>query len=502
VEKKHPRTLIVATISTIVALVAMSSLFFGCDNPSSDSSASGSSTVSATVSVTGVALSPTTLSLTVGGSTGSLTATVSPSTATDPSVSWSTSDASVATVSGGVVTPVAVGTATITVKTTDGSYTATCAVTVAGNVSGISNLTVTKTKDMPTKLTIKFVGINDGTTSLKYYQVYYRAVGASSYEVSANNYATQDNYEIVITGLTANTPYEWYVQLKEFGNSTALQTSSVTTTTTLIAYTKPAAVSSVIVKRSDITKNSVKFSWVANPVDTSGNALTITGYEIVNLDTLATIAKVTDTSFTMTEALDSRLTTSSLPGYYIRQIAEETSKQGTSKEFELLPKFASEYKKYIYVFNMLSAITNGNITTYLASGATTNTAAYYNNIATVATTAYTNLTADSNQSDSHVTSTYGSVLSSDQIDAGITLLLSLGYYQGVDRYPVWANNLSSYVKDTDIENEFNVNLVSKAIMPAKSKGIIENFEAYRNAELALMPMEQRKKLLEGEVYTV
>ena len=80
--------------------------------------------------VTGVTLDKTTTSLTVGESFD-LTATVSPADATDPSVSWKSSDTSVATVANGVVTAVAPGTATITVTTADGGKTASCVVTVS-----------------------------------------------------------------------------------------------------------------------------------------------------------------------------------------------------------------------------------------------------------------------------------------------------------------------------------------------------------------------------------
>ena len=83
-----------------------------------------------TVSVTGVTLDQETLTLTAGGDTGTLTATVAPANATNKNVTWTSDDESIATVADGVVTPVIVGTADITVTTEDGEFTATCLVTV------------------------------------------------------------------------------------------------------------------------------------------------------------------------------------------------------------------------------------------------------------------------------------------------------------------------------------------------------------------------------------
>ena len=103
-----------------------------------------------TVAVTGVTLNQNEAQMTVGGETLTLTATVNPNNATDQSVSWSTSDANVATVENGVVTAVAAGNATITVTTTDGSFTATCAVTVTAPEPEPATIVVTITdSDFP-----------------------------------------------------------------------------------------------------------------------------------------------------------------------------------------------------------------------------------------------------------------------------------------------------------------------------------------------------------------
>ena len=77
-----------------------------------------------------VTLDKSTLSVTVGGATGSLSATVSP---VGSAVTWTSSDTSIATVSSGTVTAVKAGSCTITASiTVDGvTYVAECAVTVA-----------------------------------------------------------------------------------------------------------------------------------------------------------------------------------------------------------------------------------------------------------------------------------------------------------------------------------------------------------------------------------
>lgn len=82
------------------------------------------------VPVTGVTMNQAALPLNVGD-TGQLTANIAPANASNQTVNWSSSDATVATVdANGLVTAVAAGTATITATTADGGFTDTCTVTV------------------------------------------------------------------------------------------------------------------------------------------------------------------------------------------------------------------------------------------------------------------------------------------------------------------------------------------------------------------------------------
>lgn len=90
------------------------------------------------VEVAGITLDQTAATLTEG-ETLTLTATVSPDDATDKTVTWSTSDASVATVANGVVTALAPGTATITAKA--GEHSATCVVTVTRKEEPFTGIT-------------------------------------------------------------------------------------------------------------------------------------------------------------------------------------------------------------------------------------------------------------------------------------------------------------------------------------------------------------------------
>lgn len=102
--------------------------------------------------VTGIKVSPDTLTLTKKDEIAQLTAEVTPSYADNKRVTWQSSDEKVATVDeNGKVTAVGNGTATITATSVSGSYTATVSITVNIPVE-IQKLTIEAEKETLTKI--------------------------------------------------------------------------------------------------------------------------------------------------------------------------------------------------------------------------------------------------------------------------------------------------------------------------------------------------------------
>ena len=86
--------------------------------------------ISIDVPVSGISVNPSNLNL-EEGETSQLTATIAPINATDQTVSWVSSDPSIATVdANGLVTAIAVGSTSITVTSNDGRFTASVTINV------------------------------------------------------------------------------------------------------------------------------------------------------------------------------------------------------------------------------------------------------------------------------------------------------------------------------------------------------------------------------------
>ncbi|MDE7087025.1 MAG: Ig-like domain-containing protein, partial [Clostridia bacterium] len=147
-----------------------------------------------TVSVTGVSLDNNTATMTAGG-TKTLTATITPSTANNKNLTWSSDKPNIATVDqNGKVTAVAKGTAIITVTTEDGGHKATCTVTVEGTtqntpVSSISIGSATATLDLNGQKTKQFSAtVLPATATVK--TVTWKSSNTSVVTVDQNGLAT------------------------------------------------------------------------------------------------------------------------------------------------------------------------------------------------------------------------------------------------------------------------------------------------------------------------
>jgi Synergist-CTERM protein sorting domain-containing protein len=164
------------------------------------------------IPVTGITFDNTALNLVIG-KTGTITATVLPANATVKTLTWTTSDAKVATVAAGKVTAIAAGTATITAKADDSSgITATCAVTVTPvYVTGItlsqsslamktgntSALTATVTPSDATEKTVTWTSSNTAVATVKDGLV--TAVGEGTAEITATAGGKSATCKVTVT---------------------------------------------------------------------------------------------------------------------------------------------------------------------------------------------------------------------------------------------------------------------------------------------------------------
>ena len=189
------------------------------------------------VSVTGVSLDESSITLDVGGSK-TLAATVTPENATNKKVRWTSDNETVATVSeDGVVTAVAGGTAVITATTHDGLFTATCTVTVNapdaaptittdtlpdGKVGEAYSQTLTATGTAPITWSIDGglpagLSLNADTGEISGTPT---ADGTAKFTVKATNSAGSNTKELSIM-IAKAAPAEYTVTVTTEGNGTA-----------------------------------------------------------------------------------------------------------------------------------------------------------------------------------------------------------------------------------------------------------------------------------------
>ena len=194
------------------------------------------------ISVTGVSLNESSITLDVGGSK-TLAATVTPDNATNKKVRWTSDNETVATVSeDGVVTAVAGGTAVITATTHDGLFTATCTVTVNapdaaptittdtlpdGKVGEAYSQTLTATGTAPITWSIDGglpagLSLNADTGEISGTPT---AEGTATFTVKATNSAGSNTKELSIT-ITKAAPAEHTITVTTEGGGTASASSA------------------------------------------------------------------------------------------------------------------------------------------------------------------------------------------------------------------------------------------------------------------------------------
>ena len=200
--------------------------------------------------VTSVTLNKTTASLKVG-ETVTLSATVNPSDATDKTVTWTTSDATVATVSNGVVTAKKIGTATITAKA--GEKTASCTITVVP--TPVNSVTLSKT-----------------SASLKVGETVTLAATVNPSD------ATDKTVTWITSDATVATVSNGVVTAKKLGTATITAKAGEKTATCLISVV-PTEVSSITLDKSSASLKigeTVTLSATVNPSDATDKTVTWT----------------------------------------------------------------------------------------------------------------------------------------------------------------------------------------------------------------------------------
>ncbi|HKM04899.1 MAG TPA: Ig-like domain-containing protein, partial [Lachnospiraceae bacterium] len=178
-------------------------------------------TVTVANPVTSITLSPTTTSIEMGSSS-LITATIAPAYVDDATITWTSSNESVATVKDSVVSAVGKGTATIT-ATSVNSVSATCDVTVTVPTTGVSlnKVRITVAKDSTETLVATVLPEDAETKTVKWV--------SSDLNIATVNPSENETGNVTVTG-------------KSIGSATITVTASNGSTATCIVDVGPAVV--------------------------------------------------------------------------------------------------------------------------------------------------------------------------------------------------------------------------------------------------------------------
>jgi len=255
------------------------------------------------IHVSGVSLNKTEITLAVGASER-LTATIVPSNATNKTVTWSSGNTAVATVDNdGIVTAVAVGTATITVTTQDGNKTANCIVTVNALVNAATpsitahpQSAVYAQNATAAALTVTATVSDAGTRT---YQWYSNTTNSNTGGASISG-ATAASYTPPTT--TVGTQY-YYVIVTNTNNSvngaktaTAASATAAITVNTIVnaanpsitahpqpaTYTQNATATALTVTATVSDAGTLTYQWYSNTANSNTSGAAISGATVAS----------------------------------------------------------------------------------------------------------------------------------------------------------------------------------------------------------------------------
>ena len=215
------------------ALAALALLFVGgACTPEERNSGSEKNEGEKTVHVTGISLDCSNVTIKEGESV-TLVATVKPDNAENKIVSWSSSDASVASVNNsGIVTGVKAGSATVTATTEDGGKTSSCVVLVEPNTALSVTVGVDKISAISAVLKGKANLGNTSSSDLTIGFQYSQSSGilpSNSTTVEVKDADSEYNYSASITGLEPGTTYYYRSFVREQGRDTYGETQEFRT---------------------------------------------------------------------------------------------------------------------------------------------------------------------------------------------------------------------------------------------------------------------------------
>ena len=229
------------------------------------------------ISVTGIALNRTSLSLSEGDEF-TLVATVTPDNATNKEITWTSDNEAVATVSAeGVVKALRAGTASITATTVDQGKTASCAIAVAeimGAVTGEATHVSCRNAKLSGKVTLS----QTTATNLSFGVLYSTSSGillGSATQLEAKDYDASFNFSIDSGVLEPETTYYYrsYVILNDevaYGEIKSFKTLAVSSMIQTLdagdVYPKEATLNAML-DLTDCNYSSIEYGFELTPED-------------------------------------------------------------------------------------------------------------------------------------------------------------------------------------------------------------------------------------------